>query len=116
VLLVEDGDDAREIHAWCMRATGWYVQAASNALDAIEHAVASVPDVIVMDLRMPALSGIEATRLLKNNARTEHIPVIAWTAFWEGDDAAMFDGLVQKPCEPEELIAYIERFLVERES
>ena len=117
VLLVEDSDDVREIYALCMRAAGWAVNAVSNAFDALEHATEASPDVIVMDLHMHGLDGVETARLLKNDPRTAHVPVIACTAFWREHQGGghVFDGVVRKPCEPEELLAYVERYFVERE-
>jgi CheY-like chemotaxis protein len=118
VLLVEDSEDVREIYAMCMRAAGWAADAVSNAFDALERAMETIPDVIIMDLHMPGLDGVETTRLLKTDPRTAHIPIIACTAFWSDQKAGAhaFDGVVKKPCEPDELLAYVERFFTERES
>jgi two-component system response regulator AtoC len=120
VLIVEDDEDTREIYAWCMRAAGWHTDAVTNGLEALAVAASFAPDVIVMDLHMPELSGIEATRRLKRDTRTAHIPVVACTAYGRLHVAevvdAGFDEVVDKPCTPEELRALIEQVLARRGS
>jgi CheY-like chemotaxis protein len=115
VLIVEDDEDTREIYAWCMRAACWHVDAVANGAEAIAVAAAFDPDVIVMDLHMPELSGIEATRRLKRDARTARIPVIACTAYGHQHLNEMLDAgftdLVEKPCTPEELRELIENLV-----
>jgi CheY-like chemotaxis protein len=109
---VEDHEDTREIYAWCMRAAGWHVDTVTNGLEALVVATAKEPDVIVMDLNLPVLDGIAATRRLKTDERTAHIPVVACTAFGLDNEAEMreagFDVLVLKPCTPEELYEVVE--------
>src|SRR5258708_30085721 len=65
VLLVDDDEDTREMYAWCMRAAGWIVETAADGADALLLAPVFEPDVIVMDLHLPTVDGIEATRRLK---------------------------------------------------
>jgi CheY-like chemotaxis protein len=119
VLIVEDDADSRDIYAWCMRAAGWSVYSVSNASEALVVAVGTPMDVVIMDLQMPVMSGIEATRWLRSDPRTAKVPVIACTAYASDHFGSMldigFDGLVCKPCTPEELQAYVEEFLAERE-
>jgi two-component system cell cycle response regulator DivK len=112
VLIVEDHDDVREVFAWCMRAAGWQVDTVTTGLEAVILATATNPDVIVMDINLPVLDGIAATRRLKIDERTAHVPVIACTAFpvdrQELLDAG-FDGIVPKPCSPDELCEILEQ-------
>jgi CheY-like chemotaxis protein len=112
VLLVEDHDDTREIYAWCMRAAGWAVDEVSRGLEVVAVAASFQPDVVVMDLHMPVLGGIEARRRLRNDPRTAHIPVVACTAFRHQHEAELREGgfrlVVSKPCEPEDLRAILE--------
>jgi CheY-like chemotaxis protein len=102
VLIVEDNDDAREMYARWMRGSGWRVDAVGNGLEALVAAKDGPPDVIVMDLELPVLDGIAATRLLKADDRSARIPVVACTAFasrlHEQIRDAGFDLLVRKPC------------------
>ncbi|HEY3817973.1 MAG TPA: response regulator [Polyangiaceae bacterium] len=115
MLIVEDHADTREIYAWCMRAAGWQVDTVTNGLDAVVMAAATEPDVIVMDLNLPLLDGIAATRRLKGDESTADIPIVACTAFGKERqselESAGFDLLVPKPCTPEELRLVVERLI-----
>ncbi|AKI99288.1 response regulator receiver domain-containing protein [Archangium gephyra] len=79
MLVVDDYDDAREMYAEYLEFLGYQVQTARDGQEALELAQQSHPDVILMDLSLPVVSGWEATRQLKQDARTRHIPVMALT-------------------------------------
>jgi CheY-like chemotaxis protein len=108
VLIVDDDEDTRELYAWCMMASGWFVHAVENGAQALIAAPVVEPDVIVMDLHMPILGGLEAIRQIKRHKATKHVPIVACTAFnratteIEAIDAGC-DEFVPKPCEPEAL-------------
>lgn len=116
VLIVEDEPDNREI----MRAVvedllGYRAVLVSNGAAAIEAATTSQPNVILMDLMMPALDGFEATRRIKGNPLTCHIPVVAVTALGRPTDRqrAMEEGAdayVSKPFDLDTLVSAIERY------
>ena len=112
VLLAEDFEDARELYRDYLEFSGFTVQTASNGREAIEQAIALQPDVILMDASMPVLDGWQATRELKTNPATQHIPVVALTAH-AFDDARQqaravgCDGFVTKPCLPDDLVEKI---------
>jgi CheY-like chemotaxis protein len=112
VLFVEDDDDTRDLYAWCMRAAGWEVDCIARGLEAVAVAATFQPDVVVMDFHMPVVSGIEATRRLKDDPRTAHIPVIACTAYGRRQEieqrAGGFRYVVPKPCQPEDLRVILE--------
>src|ERR1700679_3578070 len=80
VLLVDDQVEAREICAEYLTATGYEVLQAENGARAIDVAIARKPDVIVMDIEMPVMDGLEATRRLGADPRTHAIPVIVLSA------------------------------------
>jgi CheY-like chemotaxis protein len=120
VLIVDDNDDTRELYGWCMRAAGWFVGGAANGAEALLVAPAFEPDVIVMDLNMPVLGGIEAIRRLKSDEDTMHVPIVALTAYdLDGNRAAArgagCDEFVTKPCEPDDLRALLETMVKSRE-
>jgi two-component system cell cycle response regulator DivK len=111
VLIVEDHDTTREMYAWCMRAAGWLVAEAVNGEAALYAAVLFEPDVIVMDLRLPVLEGIEVTRRLKETELTRHIPIVACSALDHAARDAKNAGcsaFVTKPCPPDHLLALVE--------
>jgi CheY-like chemotaxis protein len=113
---VDDSEDARDLYAGCMRAAGWHVDAVTNGAEALAMAADFEPDVIVMDLHMPVLDGIAATRRLKADARTAHIPVVACTAFGKPHRVELphvgFEALVPKPCTAEALRDVLENLVV----
>jgi CheY-like chemotaxis protein len=79
VLVVDDYDDAREMYSEYFEFLGYEVHTARDGQEAIDVARESLPDIILMDLSLPVLSGWEATRQLKEDARTRDIPVMALT-------------------------------------
>ena len=112
VLLAEDFEDARELYRDYLEFSGFSVETASNGKDAIAQAIALQPDLILMDASMPVLDGWQATRELKANPVTQHIPVLALTAH-AFDDARQqaksvgCDGFVTKPCLPDDLVVKV---------
>jgi CheY-like chemotaxis protein len=117
ILVVEDDRDSRFIISAQVRLIGYEPIEAASATDAIEKAVAEPPGLILMDLAMPGMTGIDAAKTLKENPITAHIPIVAYTA-WDGDDwrapaleAGMAHYLV-KPVMPERLKATIAKFIL----
>ena len=116
VLLVEDQSELRQMYVEHLALSGFDVIEAENGVDAVTNTTAHSPDVVLMDLSLPVLDGWEATRRLKNDARTAHIPVVALTAHDEADELqratnAGCDWLVPKPCPPDALVTEIRRVL-----
>lgn len=113
VLIVDDAEDTRELVAVTLAASGFHTITAANGLEALIKAHNERPTVILMDVNMPVLDGIEATRLLKAGAETRHIHVIAHTAkaeFLEGPMLRLFAHLVRKPALPNDLVASVRAF------
>lgn len=116
VLVVDDYQDAREMYAEYLEYSGFRVAEAKNGAEAIEKALALLPDVILMDLSLPVMDGWEATRRLKGDDRTRHIPVVALTGHAltghaEGAKSAGCDAFVTKPCLPDALVVEVKRML-----
>ena len=119
VLVVEDYQDAREMYSAYLQFSGYRVAEATNGIEAIEKTVELMPDIILMDLALPRMDGWEATRRLKENERTRHIPIVALTGHAlaghaEGARQAGCDAFVTKPCLPDALLAEIQRMLSAR--
>ena len=119
VLVVEDYQDAREMYAAYLSFSGYRVAEATNGIEAIEKTVELMPDIILMDLALPRMDGWEATRRLKLDERTRHIPIVALTGHAlaghaEGARQAGCDSFVTKPCLPDALVAEIQRMLSTR--
>jgi CheY-like chemotaxis protein len=116
VLLVDDYPDAREMYSEYLTFSGFDVIEATNGQEALQHAVESSPDIILMDLSLPVMDGWEATRRLKADRRTSGIPVVALTGhalagISEGARRAGCDAFVTKPCLPEDLVKEIRKIL-----
>ena len=116
VLIVEDQPELRKLYAQQFAMSGFDVIEAGNGAIAIDHTTAHAPDVVLMDLSLPVLDGWEATRRLKTDQRTAHIPVVALTAHdgageLERATSAGCDWFVPKPCPPDALITEVRRVL-----
>ena len=116
VLVVDDTVDTRELYAFYLRSQGFMVVTAHDGASGVTLARDRRPDVIVMDLSMPGLDGIAATRQLKADERTRYTPVIILTgyplrAIQDGALAAGADAFLTKPCLPEDLEQQVQRLL-----
>jgi CheY-like chemotaxis protein len=102
ILLVEDNEVNRRLAGFLLRSQGYQVREATSALAALEILDKERPDLIVMDIQLPGMDGLEATRKLKEQSATADIPVIAVTSYaMKGDRekalAAGCVGYVTKP-------------------
>jgi len=103
VLIVDDDADTREMYSTYLMSHGVRVLLAGDGFTATRVATSLGPDVIVMDLSLPRVDGWEATRRLKADRKTAHIPIIALTGRVSGGSAesaidAGCDVYVLKPC------------------
>jgi two-component system cell cycle response regulator DivK len=118
ILVVEDRHDSRTILVTILkRFCGYETIEAANGTEAIEKALAEKPDLILMDLDLPDISGMDAARAVKENPDTAHIPIIAQTAWssrqWRGKVMKM--GMVdylEKPVSIELMKTTIEKFIL----
>jgi two-component system, cell cycle response regulator DivK len=110
VLVVDDYGDLREVIATVLRNAGFVVRTAANGLEGLLTAYEMRPAVIVMDVTMPVLDGIEATRLIKATEATCRARVIAYTGSSLGEDSTvqdLFAAVVQKPAPPQAVLATV---------
>ncbi len=119
VLLVEDDQAGRRLYAEWLTQAGFTVKQAHNGLQALEHALEVVPDVVVTDLHIPGIDGFELTRRLRLDPRTRNVPIVAVTGYaaFAADPAraqrAGCNTILEKPCSPDDLEAAI-RALIAR--
>ncbi len=118
VLVVDDSPHVREMYSEYFRHRGFGVLAASDGLAAIQLALGARPDVIVMDIAMPNMSGTTAIKRLSSQPRTRNIPVVVLTGYpYEAIEQGVLEAgaarLLMKPCLPEDLEAHV-RSLLER--
>ena len=114
VLVVDDHRESREVCARLLGQAGFRVNTAINGLDGLVKALSLGPDVIVMDLAMPDLDGLDCTRQLAASSRTRDIPVIVLTAHATPEARALAlaagcRAFLPKPILPELLIAEVSR-------
>jgi CheY-like chemotaxis protein len=116
VLIVDDAPDNREAYAEYLRFRGFRTLEAANGADAIACVTATPPDVILLDLRLPDIDGLEVSRYVRSSDALRQAKVIAVSACVYPSDVA--DALasgchafLQKPCLPDVLVSEIERLL-----
>ena len=112
VLIVEDNEKNMKLFRDVLSAKGYRTLEATSGAQAIELALEHVPDLVLMDIRLPDVDGVQALGRLRSEERTTSIPVVAVTAqAMRGDRerflAAGFDGYVPKPVDIAELAATV---------
>ena len=115
ILVVEDNEKNMKLFRDVLVATGHRTLEATTGREAVELATAHSLDLVLMDIQLPDISGVEALGRLRANERTASVPVIALTAqAMEGDRerflAAGFDGYLSKPVNVADLIAIVKRY------
>ena len=116
ILIVEDDRLSMTLLSDFLNAHGYRVLKTSEGLEAINLARDEQPDLILMDIRLPGISGFDVTRLLKQDDQTKLIPVIAVTAFaTPGDETTAVESgcaaYITKPVKVDELLTTIRLFL-----
>jgi len=116
ILIVEDNPDLRDLLAVVIRRLGHEVAIAITGEEAVEHAPAIKPDLILMDIRLPKLNGVEATIRIKANPATKDIPVVILSAFpmsSHGTNATEAGAveILQKPVRVTELEQTLTKYL-----
>ncbi len=116
ILVAEDEKDIRELIAFTLRFAGYDVVLANNGAEALEKVSQEKPALVLLDVRMPKMTGYEVCRRLKENPETEKIPVVFLSAkgqdreVQEGYESGAVDYII-KPFVPDELIAQVKRIL-----
>ena len=112
VLIVDDSTETRELVAYALDASGCETLIAGNGLEGVIAAHYAAPDVVLMDITMPVLDGLDATRLLKSSAATRDLKIIAHTAkpdVAEGAARRLFVDVLRKPASIDALVDCIQR-------
>jgi two-component system, cell cycle response regulator DivK len=116
ILIVEDNPANRKLLSFLLTTRGYDVRAAARTDEALEMLETFAPRLILMDLQLPGMDGLELTRRLKSDPRTRNIVIVAVTAYaMKGDEqrvrAAGCDGYVTKPIDtrglPQVIAAYL---------
>ena len=102
VLIVDDNEKNRKLARDVLRAAGLRTLEAGSAAEAMALAVEQLPDLILLDLRLPDMAGTDAARAFRDEARTAHVPIVALSAMPDVGDhdwllEAGFAGFLSKP-------------------
>ncbi len=120
VLVVEDNEKGMKLFRDVLRVTGYRTLEATTGARAVELAKEHVPQLVLMDIQLPDMGGVEALGRLRADERTAAIPVVALTAqAMHGDRdrflAAGFDGYISKPVNIAELVGTVKRHCAGRD-
>jgi two-component system, OmpR family, phosphate regulon response regulator PhoB len=114
ILIIEDNPDVRRILTVTLGHLGYLILEAKDAAAGIKMSLAEIPDLILMDVSLPDSSGLETARKIKDNPKTNQIPIVACSG-WKDEDIltkALEAGVVEfltKPISPERLAELIEK-------
>ena len=116
ILVVDDEEDILELLRYNLLREGYNVSCAASGEEALRLAQSEMPDLLVQDLMLPGIDGLEVTKILKNDSRTRDIPVVMLTA--KGEEADIVTGLelgaddyITKPFSPRVLVARVRAVL-----
>ena len=116
VLIVDDEPDALELIDYNLKGAGYHVFTAGNGARAVELAQRHLPDLIILDLMLPEIDGVEVCKILRRNSETQDIPIIMLTAKADEIDRVIglevgADDYVTKPFSPRELTLRVKNIL-----
>ncbi|MGD0785531.1 MAG: response regulator [Sedimentisphaerales bacterium] len=116
ILIVDDEEDVLELVRFNLEKNGYKTETATSGEDALAKAKSKLPDLIILDLMLPGIDGLEVCKKLKSEAKTENIPVIMLTA--KSEESDIITGLelgaqdyITKPFSPKVLVARVRRNL-----
>jgi DNA-binding response OmpR family regulator len=119
ILIAEDERDIRDLITFTLNFAGYEVIATVNGEEALQKARAEIPDLIVMDVRMPHMDGYEACRLMKADETLQHIPIAFLSA--KGQETEVQTGLeagaveyILKPFSPNQLVERIRKIMSQK--
>ena len=120
ILIAEDERDIRDLITFTLRFAGYEVTATTDGEEAYETAQRILPDLILLDVRMPGMNGYDACKKIKANDKTQHIPVVFLSA--KGQEAEVQTGIdagaaeyIVKPFSPDQLTERVQAILENHE-
>ena len=117
ILVVDDNQMNLELASDLLEVNGYQVLQAEDAKSGIDIAKKEIPDLILMDVQLPGMDGIQATRILKEDVETSDIPVVALTAYaMKGDEDKILKagcaGYISKPIDTRKFLKAVAKFLI----
>ena len=116
ILVVEDNDNNLYLIRFILEKNGFEVIEARDGLSGVELAVKEKPDLILMDIQLPDINGLEATKKIRASEADGDVPIIALTSYAMTGDrekslAAGCTGYIEKPINPETIMSEIKKYL-----
>ena len=117
ILIVEDNELNMQVFKDLLEAHGYQILMSRDGRDVLKIAQESKPDLILMDIQLPGISGLKLTKMIKEDRNLRAIPIIAVTAFaMKGDEAKYLEGgcqdYIAKPISISNLLATVEKYLI----
>jgi len=116
ILIVDDNENLRKLLVWFLQPRGYETLQAATGKEAIEKAIAAQPSLILLDIRLPDMNGVDAARAIKKDQRTAHIPIVGWSAYFgeRWREEALRAGMVaymEKPLSAPVIESTIKQFI-----
>ena len=116
VLVVEDNEDNLYLIRFVLEENGYEVIEARNGAEGVEKAIKEQPDLIIMDIQLPDINGLETTRRIRESEADNGVPIVALTSYaMTGDREKALNagctGYIEKPINPDTFVADIEKYL-----
>ena len=115
ILFVDDEPDVMRVALFRLKKAGYEVATAVNGQEALDLVQQIIPDLLLIDIRIPIFTGLEVCKKVKSDEKLKHIPVILFTASVQDMDIKVkevgADGYLLKPFNPEQLLEKVKNFL-----
>ncbi|MBW2115989.1 MAG: response regulator [Deltaproteobacteria bacterium] len=116
VLVVEDNEKNMYLISFILKKNGYEVIEALSGEEGIELAIKEKPDLVIMDIQLPGIDGLEATKRIRESEADDKLPIVALTSYaLTGDREKAYNagctGYIEKPINPEAIIAKIEKYM-----
>jgi CheY-like chemotaxis protein len=117
ILIADDNEDLRKVLTWLLQPRGYDILQAATGREAIEKAITAQPGLILLDIRLPDMNGVDVARAIKKDQRTAHIPIVGWSAYFgeRWSEEALRAGMVaymEKPLSVPVIEATIKQFIL----
>lgn len=118
ILIADDAEVFRRLEEGLLKAHGYSFLHAKDGAEAVKLAIAEQPDLILLDVQMPVMDGVQALQVLKKDARTQHIPVVVVTTIGRAHDEELMrrggaDAFLTKPVKGPDLVKTVKQLLGE---
>jgi len=116
ILIVEDNPSNLDLLTFLLEGSGFTVISAADGLSGVQKALTELPDMVLMDIQLPKLDGMQATKKIRKDIRLKKIPIIAVTSYAMPGDREMAikagcNGYIEKPIDTDTFVGEIKQYL-----